>query len=165
MIFKFKAINKKNKIVSEPFSLADTHIGGFFKGLYVDFPENIVVEFIQYTNKHDDYDNDIYEGDILNDEVEVYYSDDWAAFCVKKLGEKYFNNFLYQYIVNLPDDVYVKVTGNIYLKKEEINCIDCKYFDSTPIPNKQPGLGKCTNDEVPRNIVREFEGCSKGERK
>jgi len=110
--FEFKCIS--NNIISEPFCLSDIHSNGLCntKSLYIDCEEHII---IQYSGKHDDYNNDIYEGDILNNEVEVYYSNDWSAFCVKKLNSKYFFNFLYKYIVNEDD---VKITGNIHIDKD-----------------------------------------------
>jgi hypothetical protein len=111
-MIKFKAIDTTEEIVSEPFTLSNIHSSGLCntKSLYVDCEEHII---IQYTGKHDDYDKDIYEGDILNNEVRVYYSDDWSAFCVKKLDGKYFYNYLHQYMVNVDE---VKITGNIHIK-------------------------------------------------
>ena len=44
---------------------------------------------------------------------------------------------------------------------EMINCCKCKYYKEII----RPGFGECTNVDVPREKVREFETCSKTEKK
>lgn len=115
MLIKFKAIDTKNNIISEPFCLPDIHSGGLCntKSLYANCEEHII---IQFTNSRDDYGNEIYEGDILNNEVEVYYNTNWSAYCVRKIEETLFHKFLYQYIVDNDD---IKITGNVNIKDKD----------------------------------------------
>lgn len=61
-----------------------------------------------------------------------------------------------------PHDVLERLHEFIAPKQYEmINCLNCKYFNKII----RPGFGECTNDEVPREKVRQFETCSKGEKK
>lgn len=47
------------------------------------------------------------------------------------------------------------------VNNEFINCYECRYYNDDLI---QPNVGQCMNDNVPRDTVRQFETCSKGEK-
>lgn len=82
------------------------------------FNPNVEHDYIELvplfsTGYHGKNKEEIFEGDILNNEVEVYWNINWYAWCVRKLNTKIIYKLLYKYIVDFDGDEIEK-TGTVY---------------------------------------------------
>ena len=66
----------------------------------------------QYTGYNAE-NGELYGGDLINDNMEVYWSDQWNAWAVRKSGNKTIGALLYKFIVNCNEDE-IRIVGNIY---------------------------------------------------
>jgi len=95
---KFRAWDYNSKSMMFPTHIKINHVKGRWRPL------------MQYTGIKDKKGKEIYEGDILDNEYEVYFSEELAQFCYRHRKSR---NACLAYNANI-----LSVTGNIYENPE-----------------------------------------------
>ena len=108
---KFRAWDTFNKIWLDPkvFSI------GIDDGLLRNKECNGIIggiEIVQYTGYKAE-NGELYEGDLINDNMEVYWNYNCNAWAVREFGSKIIFALLYKFITNCDED-NIKIFGNIY---------------------------------------------------
>lgn len=123
---KFRAWdNENNQMLDvQELNFEDCFYGGEMKiktTMYNDYFDNKEMPLMQYTGLHDKNGKEIYEGDILQIDIErawVMWNERYGYFELAPIGDYYFDSNVIGQAIEYTD---ATVIGNIYENKELLN--------------------------------------------